>query len=445
VSTAISVATTARNRYVPRGRNELHTIFERHFPDFCEQYDEKYAATYGRYRLKRIQQLGERFSTCGDYLQGVARIRCTNPECGHDYFRPFSCKGFYLCPSCSRKRTILFAENLANKVLLKLPHRQFVFTMPKALRPFFRHDRRLFAEVSRLIYDILRDFYHEAAGRPLLTGMVIAHQSFGDQLRFNPHFHAIVLEGGFDDEGTFFFIPFSGLQSMIEVFRRRVIKLLVDHELLNENFARNLLSWKHSGFSIDNSVRILDEFAQESLAEYIARPPISLKKIHYEPFKGRVLFHTKYSEYFKQNLHMFDALDFLAELTQHIPPKGLQLIRRYGLYASRTKGRWEALPWVAERAPEGWRATHQRGVAAEDLGYEPLSEGDEEIAVDARKRARARLLAKVYEVDPFVCPKCGAEMKVIAIIEDPDELKRILRHLIKIGRSPPGFDPDRLN
>ncbi|NBF40876.1 MAG: hypothetical protein GVY14_10715 [Spirochaetes bacterium] len=68
------------------------------------------AATYGRYRHERIQRLGQRFSTCGDYLQGVARIRCTKPECGHDYFRPFSCKSFYLCPSCSRKRTILFAE-----------------------------------------------------------------------------------------------------------------------------------------------------------------------------------------------------------------------------------------------------------------------------------------------------------------------------------------------
>lgn len=54
---------------------------------FCEQYDEKYAATYGRYRLERIQQIGERFSTCGDYLQGVAQIHCTNPECGHDYFQ----------------------------------------------------------------------------------------------------------------------------------------------------------------------------------------------------------------------------------------------------------------------------------------------------------------------------------------------------------------------
>src|SRR6056297_303259 len=133
----------------------------------------------------------------------------------------------------------------------------------------------------------------------------------------------------------------------------------VGRGLLNEDFARNLLSWKHSGFSIDNSIRILDESAQESLAEYIARPPISLKKIRYEPFKGMVLFHTKYSDYFKENVHMLDALDFLAELTQHIPPKGLQLIRRYGLYASRTKGRWHEMRWVTERAPEGWRAAHQ--------------------------------------------------------------------------------------
>jgi hypothetical protein len=34
----------------------------------------------------------------------------------------------------------------------------------------------------------------------------------------------IVLEGGIDEEGTFVYIPFSGLQSMVEVFRRRVIK-----------------------------------------------------------------------------------------------------------------------------------------------------------------------------------------------------------------------------
>ena len=45
-----------------------------------------------------------------------------------------------------------------------------------------------------------------------------------------------------DDVGAFFYIPFSGLQSMVEVLRRRVVKLLMDQELLNEDFARNLLS-----------------------------------------------------------------------------------------------------------------------------------------------------------------------------------------------------------
>jgi hypothetical protein len=72
VSTAVAVATMAANRYVPRGRNELHTIFERHFDELCEHYEEKCAATYGRYRLERIQQLGDRFTACGDYLQGAA-------------------------------------------------------------------------------------------------------------------------------------------------------------------------------------------------------------------------------------------------------------------------------------------------------------------------------------------------------------------------------------
>ena len=67
------------------------------------------------------------------------------------------------------------------------------------------------------------------------------------------------------------------------------------------------------------------------------------------------------------------------------------------------------------------------------------------VDIEACKLAWARLLTKVYEVDPFICSRCGSEMAVIVIIENPDEIKRILRHLIKIGRSPPGFEPDRLN
>ena len=314
-TTTRAPATSTKTRYIPRGRNQLHTIFDRYLAEFCDVYDERLASKYGMFRLDRIRDICERFRTCGDYRLGVARIRCTNPACGHDYFRPFSCKGFYLCPSCSQKRTLLFAEHLANEVLLDLPDRQFVFTMPKALRPFFRHDRRLFAEVSRLIYTIISEFYAFAAGKSLLSGVIAAHQTFGDQLRCEPCSSGIPelqaeclwhsassslpgVGGDFDEERRFIHVPLSGLDQMTEVFRRRLIWLLVEKDLLAEEFARNLLSWKNSGFSIDNSVRLTDAKSKESLAEYIARPPLSLKKIRYEPFKGKVLFHTKYSDYF---------------------------------------------------------------------------------------------------------------------------------------------------
>jgi hypothetical protein len=60
----------------------------------------------------------------------------------------------------------------------------------------------------------------------------------------------------------------------------------------------------------------------------------------------------------------------------------------------------------------------------------------------ACRSAWARLIAKVYEVDPMLCPRCGSEMKLIT---DPPEVRRILRHLLKIGRAPPGLDPSALN
>ena len=191
---------------------------------------------------------------------------------------------------------------------------------------------------------IISEFYTAATGKPLLSRVIATHQTFGEQLRWNPHQHCLVLEGGFDKDGRFIHVPLihvplSGLQQMTEVFRRRLIRLPVEKELLSEEFARNLLSWRNSGFSIDSSVRLTDAKSQESLAEYISRPPLSLKKIRYEPFKRKVLFHTKYSDYFKENVHLFDALDFEAELTQHVPPRRVQLIRRYGFYSSRTKGR----------------------------------------------------------------------------------------------------------
>jgi hypothetical protein len=134
--------------YKPREKNVIQEILQDHFKSFEENYDTQYSEKYGKYRIIRIKEAVEKFLECGDYTKGIARIKCTNPDCDHEYFRPFvaslkgACKNWYLCPSCNQKRLQLFAEHISENVLLNLPHRQFVFTLPKLLRPYFKYDRK---------------------------------------------------------------------------------------------------------------------------------------------------------------------------------------------------------------------------------------------------------------------------------------------------------------
>ena len=195
--------------------------------------------------------------------------------------RPFSCKRFYLCPSCHQKRAILFGEHISDEVLLLLPHRRpkevpvvhFVFSFPKMLRPYFRNNKKVLSEIARLINDMIVAYYCEITGKKIRTGIVLAFQSFGDFLRYNPHVHSLILEGGFDEFGNFIHIPILDLSEMKECFRQLAVNHFKDTGLLAEKMARNLLSWKHIGFNINNSIRIMghDNKAREALAQYIAR------------------------------------------------------------------------------------------------------------------------------------------------------------------------------
>jgi hypothetical protein len=82
------------------------------------------------------------------------------------------------------------------------------------------------------------------------------------------------------------------------------------------NFALNLLYWKHSGFSVDNSVKIpaTSKAARVNLSQYIARHPVSLKKISYVKENGTVIYRAKYNEYWFENIKVFKAVDFIARL-----------------------------------------------------------------------------------------------------------------------------------
>jgi len=51
--------------------------------------------------------------------------------------------------------------------------------------------------------------------------------------------------------------------------------------------------------------------------------------------------------------------------------------------------------------------------------------------------AGARLLKRVFDVDVEHCPNCGGALKIIAAIDDPPVIVKILSHLGLSTRGPP--------
>jgi hypothetical protein len=95
-----------------------------------------------------------------------------------------------------------------------------------------------------------------------------------------------------------------------------------------------------------------DTFGLERLAQYILRCPFSLARIVRLTENGSVVYRTEKDQCHRfpeaasrdlrggpsRNFQVFNALDFLAELTQHIPDKHKHLVRFYGWYSHRRRG-----------------------------------------------------------------------------------------------------------
>jgi hypothetical protein len=118
---ALSLDAAPAGTYRLRGTSSLQRLFRAYFSELLVRYDSEFARQLGKFRLQRISKAVELFLACGDYRRGIARIKCTNRDCGLEYFRPFSCSVFHLCPSCSQKRTLLLGEYMNEQLPLRLP------------------------------------------------------------------------------------------------------------------------------------------------------------------------------------------------------------------------------------------------------------------------------------------------------------------------------------
>ena len=480
--------------YRPRQplESDFHRLIRQHFDDFRAVYPHRYASKFGFWR-SIIDKAVAAFLKCGDLQHGFARARC--PDCHHEFFVAFSCKQRCICPSCAQKRTLLFGLHVAEDVCRPVPHRQFVWTIPKRLRIFFRFHRGLLNRLPPLAWETVTEVYRSLLGQDALPGGVLAIQTFGSLIHFHPHIHGLITDGAFTPDGVFHLLPVNLThEPFLRLWENKVFQLLLDQGRIEPELVEQMRSWRHSGFNVDRSVHLQagDTAAIERLAQYMARNPFSLSRIIRITQSGKVLYKAERDHIHPfpepaspdlfggvaRNFQVFEPLDFLAELTQHIPNKGEHLVRCYGCYSNKARGVRNTLPTaappcaadgIADAVPVA-SAQLPAGPAEPGSIHLPPGDGCSEgpanavpppplpipdsrsqppppqppVATSKSKIRWAMLIQRIYQVDPLRCPKCGGAMKIIAFIEarQDDVIRKILQHC-GLWHDPPSRAPPK--
>ena len=179
----------------------------------------------------------------------------------------------------------------------------------------------------------------------IVAGAIGFIATAGEMLNFHPHIHVLITDGGFLKDGTFRHMLYWDTDKLEELFRAEVFRLLLEKELIGRDTVNNMLSWKHSGFSADASVRVETIADAVRLGRYMIRSPLVLERSYWDADRGEVTYQARpqRSKGPSVGIARWDVLEFIARATDHIPETGQQLTRNWGYYsnASRAKRRRE--------------------------------------------------------------------------------------------------------
>ncbi len=172
---------------------------------------------------------------------------------------------------------------------------------------------------------------------------------------------------------------------------------------------------KVAGFSLHAGVatRAQERHKLERLCRYITRPAVATKRLSLtrNP-QVRYKLKTPYNDGTTQVI--FEPLDFISRLAALVPKPRVNLTRFHGVFAPNSK--YRALVTPAKRG-KGSKA-------------KPLDETQDQTSAERRASMTwSQRLQRVFNIDIETCSECGGAVKVIACIEDPVVINKILNHL----------------
>ena len=365
------------------------------------------------------------------------------------------------------------AALLVDEVFPEQAVRQWVLSFPYPLRFLFATRPEVMTGVLGIVYRCIATHLIKKTGftrKTAQTGAVTLIQRFGSALNLNVHLHMLFLDGVYVErpDGSLRFrwvrAPTSAeLAGLTQALARRIGRFLERQGLLERDAENSYLAGdeleagamgqllsssityriavgpqqgrkvftlqtlpacdqafddgvgKVAGFSLHAGVAARADERQrlERLCRYISRPAISEKRLSLTP-NGNVRYQLK-TPYLDGTTHIiFEPLDFIARLAALVPKPRVNLTRFHGVFAPNSKYRARVTP------------------AKRGRGGQPATTADPEERTPAEHRAAmtwAQRLKRVFGIDIESCAACGGAMRIIACIEDPGVIEKILTHL----------------
>ena len=296
-----------------------------------------------------------KFLICRDIKAGFIKYTCT--ECGHYHTIPITCKS-RLCPSCGFKYSTTWIQKMINDIL-NIPHRHILFTIPEELRAFFSYDRTLLSKLAKAVNEVMKYQFHNMhkkiarkfkvpkSSPNYFTNSDIVHyglitviHTFGRDLKWNPHIHALVSLGGFTKNFTFKKLDYFHVPSIAGQWKYLVLNIVQNGNYPNlkiKNLAQKAVSKlykedKRLFFNVGSGDVNSPKGIVKYLGRYLARAPIAEYKITYYDNEKVTFFFNDLADDKKKKYVTMDIDKFVQQILIHLPPKNFKMINRFGFY-----------------------------------------------------------------------------------------------------------------
>ena len=340
-------------------------VLQQIFTDYYEEIE------YILHPRKTEMENIDKMIHCGDPSFGGAMYGC--PHCGKLKFVPFRCHSRF-CPTCGNKYTMDRTTSMSFK-LVNVTHRHCVFTIDENLREFFLKDRSLLDCLFHSVNSVItRMFFKMNKSKNFTPGFIMVLHTFGRDLKWNPHIHCLISEGGYSDDGFWRNVKHFDYTFLRNAFRTA---------LLNEMESKIGSSFKkvkakcyrehQQGFYVYAKPTLCDpRIVVKYIGRYLGRPVIATSRI--DKYDGEmVTFHYNRHEDEQYIEETIPAMEFIQRLIRHIPEKHFKMIRYGGIYARHREIDSKLYRAISKSKHHIYRSFNQwRTAILSSFGYDPL-------------------------------------------------------------------------